>query len=138
MKRATLLITSLSTLASISFFFLHRMKAMEVSPILEVGSLVLPKDPSSSYPPKLATKYAHIVPFGMVVKKVDFISATDILDLEPRICSVVPKTLLKCFMVFFTSSCLLFFSFFQAGREARCSNSEDSDNQDPHSFFYLF
>ena len=74
---------------------------MEVSPILEVGSLVLPKDPSSSYPLKLPTKYAHIVPARRVVKKVAFIPATDILDLEPRICSVVPKTLLKCFRVFF-------------------------------------
>ena len=139
MKRATLLITSLSTLASISFFFLHRMKAMEVSPyIFQVGSLGFLKDPSSSYPPKLATKYAYIVPTSRVVKKVAFISSTGILDLEPRICSVVPKTFLKCFRVFFTNSCLLFFSFFQASREPRFSNFEDSDNQEPHSFFYLF
>ena len=74
---------------------------MEVSSIIEVGSLGFPKDPSSSYPPKLATKYAHIVPFGMVVKKVAFIFATGILDLEPRIFSVVPKTLLNCFRVLF-------------------------------------
>ena len=138
MKRAALLVTSLSTLATISCFCLHRLKAMKVSPILEVGSLVFPKDPNSSYPLKLATKYAHIVPVGRVVKKVAFISATNILDLEPRLCSVVPKTLLKCFMVFFTNSCLLFFSFCQSGREAHCSNFEDSDNQEPHYFFYLF
>ena len=129
MKRVALLITSLSTLATISFFCLHRMKAMEVSPILEVGSLVFPKDPNSSYPLKLATKYAHIVPVGRVVKKVAFISATNILYLEPMLCSVVPKTLLKC---------LLVFSFCQAGREARFSNCQDSDNQEPHYFFYLF
>ena len=85
MKRVALLVTSLSTLATISCFCLHRMKAMEVSPILEVGSLGLPKDPCSSYPPKLATKYANIVPTGRVVKKVDFISVVNILDLEPRI-----------------------------------------------------
>ena len=101
MKRVALLVASLFTLASISCFCLHRMKAMEVSPILEVGSLGFPKDPSSSYPLKLATNYAHIVHVGRVVKKVAFISATDILDLEPRICSVVPKILLKCFRVFF-------------------------------------
>ena len=91
MMRVALLITSLSTLATISFFCLHILKAMEVSPILEVGSLGLPKDPSSSYPSKLETKYAHIVPTGRVVKKVDFISVVNILDLEPRLCSVVPK-----------------------------------------------
>ena len=86
MKRDALLVTSLSTLATIACSCLHRLKAMEVSPILEVG---LPKDPSSSYPLKLATKYAHIVPAGRVVKKVAFISATDILDLEPH-----PRTIL--------------------------------------------
>ena len=97
MKRATWIVTSLSTLATISCFCLHRLKAMEVSPILEVGSFGFPKDPSSSYLSKLETKYAHIVPTSRVVKKVAFISAIDILDLEPRLCSVVPKTLLKCF-----------------------------------------
>ena len=138
MKRVALLIPSLSTLSTISYFFLHRLKAMEVSPILKVGSLGLPKDPSSSYPPKIATKYACIVPTGWVVKKVAFIFAIDILDSEPGICSVVPKTLLKCFRVFFTNSCLLFFSFCQAGSEAHCSNFEDSNNQEPHFFFFLF
>ena len=137
MKRATLLITSLSTLATISCFFLHRLKSMEVSPILEVWSLVLPKDPISSYPPKLATKYAHIVPASRVVKKVAFISTTDIFNLEPRICSVVPNKLFKCFRVFFTNSCFCFL-FCQVGREARCSNFEYYDKQEPHSFFYLF
>ena len=97
MKRAALLITSLSTLDNISCFCLHRQKAVEVPHILEVCSLGFPKDPSSSYPPKLATKYSHIVLTGRVVKKVAFIFSIDILDLEPRLCSVVPKTLLKCF-----------------------------------------
>ena len=89
MKRVALLITSLSALATIYYFFLHRLKAMEVSPILEVGSLGFPKDPSSSYPLKLATKYAPIVPIGRVMKRVTFISTTDILDLEPH-----PRTII--------------------------------------------
>ena len=52
-----------------------------MSPILKVGSLGFPNDPRSSYPSKIATKYAHIFPAGRVVKKVAFISAIDILDL---------------------------------------------------------
>ena len=89
MKRVALLVTSLSTLANIFCFCLHRLKTMEVSLILEVGSLGFPKDPSSSYPLKLATKYAPIVPVGRVVKKVTFISTTNILDLEPH-----PRTII--------------------------------------------